>query len=629
MYDDSRKNELRGEVLSTGAAKGTLYLWDFSGKPNLVKGYEHLPPDEEIQRFEKGLDSLIEQVEQSIKSLKEEGYNRQADIIRTHLYLLNDPQFRKDIRKEIKTNKIAAETAVETVLKEMIRTFEQSENPLFMERAGDIRDIISQLKQKLAQQEKHLWDYLYGLGDVVLAIRELTPSFLLEARKQRVVGFIVRTGTALSHTIILAKSFGLPVIRISDFRLLESHNLEQILIDGMTHSIIFEPSEQILGSIKSRTAVEPEETFRELPVNLWVNIINPEQLSSELTGKIKGVGLYRTEALYMEQQDDFPSEQMQVETYVHLFEKCREIPVTFRTADIGGDKMLRYFSLGSQENPYLGFRAHRIFRYHPEIFITQIRAVLRAAVNASELKLMYPMIESTDELFFVQDLTRQAIDSLDNEGLIHKRDFQQGIMIEVPSAAWNCREILEYVDFASLGTNDLFQYFFAVDRNNSNAYRSYQPENHTAIRMLKFLVETSRQLNKPLSICGEIASNKRFLPLLIGMGFEDISIDVHNVDEIRRFMLGLDIEACSKLAEKCLAAGTSREVNKMLNHFMPETDFNRKEAMLESSDLIDPVCGMVVHVDDSYITENQGQKYYFCSMQCKKEFERNLINNST
>ena len=622
----ANNKEITMDVISGGFAKGNLYLWDTVGEKHINKNIDISQTEEEIKYFEKELNLLSDQLERSIESLEKDGFAEEAEIIKTHLYLLKDRQFRRDVRIEIQTNKISAQAAVEKILKEMIRTFERSENLMFVERAADIRDITAQLKQKLSQEEKNLWDNLREFDKVIIAVEELTPSLLLEARKRNVTGFIVKKGTSLAHAIILAKSFGLPVVRVSGFYLLEQYNLKPILIDSSSHRIIFEPSDKLYKQIMSRLTVKQEEAFKELPINLWINIINPEQVTPELTDKIMGVGLYRTESLFMEQQKDFPSEQLQMEIYKSLFEKCRNIPVTFRTADIGGDKMLPYFSLGPQENPYLGFRAHRIFRFHPEIFITQLRAVLKASVNAYKLKLIYPMIETTDELFFVQDLVAQAVDSLKKEGAHYNNEFQQGIMIEVPSTAWNCAEILEYVDFASLGTNDLFQYFFAVDRNNSNAYRSYQPENPAAIRMMKSLVDIAERMNKPLSICGEIASNLRFLPLLIGLGFKDISVDVHVVDEIGRFLMELDVSACEELTEKCLAAKTSREVNTMLNQFMPAGMPVQQKGVINTSDLIDPVCGMVVHVDDSYVVELGGKNHYFCSPQCKKEFERNAVN---
>jgi phosphoenolpyruvate-protein phosphotransferase len=624
MSNDKRTTQISGEPLSAGSAWGTLCLWGAAAQQKNNAGRGPVDADAEIERLEKELSSLIGQLERSVESLEKEGYSPEAEIIRTHLYLLKDEQFRRNVRSEIRKNEIAAEAAVDTILGEMIRNFEQSESPLFFERAGDIRDIIEQLKQRLSRREKHLWDYLHGLGNVILAVQELTPSLLLEARKQNVTGFIVKKGTSLSHAVILAKSFAIPVIRISSFHRLQRYNLKSVLIDEESESVILEPSSQSVGQAETRQAGKAEEFFDSLPVNLWVNIIDPQQMTPGLIAKIKGVGLYRTEALFMEQEDDFPSEQRQKEVYDLLFEKCRNIPVTLRTADIGGDKMLPYFSLGPQENPYLGFRAHRIFRFHPDIFITQVRAVLKAAVNASQLKLLYPMIETTDELFFVKDLVSRAVDSLRRENAHYKKEFEQGIMIEVPSIAWNYEEILEYIDFASLGTNDLFQYFFAVDRNNANAYRSYQPENPAAIQMLKYLVEASRQRGKPLSICGEIASNRRYLPLLIGLGFEDISIDVHTVGTIGRFLNELDVAACKEMAEKCLAAKTSREADFMLNDFMPQAEKAQRKSAVKSAELTDPICGMVVHADDSYVVEQQGEKYYFCSLQCKNEFEAAL-----
>lgn len=621
MSDSRTTNELIGEVLSPGTTAGTLYLWDFCGKQTIQQERSPSDADSEIVRFENGLNAFIRQLEQSIRSLEEDGYPREADIIRTHLYLLRDKRFQNDIRAEIRTNEVAAEAAVDHILKEMIWTFEQSESSIFFERANDIKDIVIQLKTKLSRQEKHFWDDLHGLDRVILAVQELTPSVLLEARKHKVYGFIVRQGSALSHAVILAKSFGLPVIRISSLRSLEAHHLERVFLNGLTRRIIFQPSGEQLEQAAPRYPAKPVESFKELPVNLWINIIDPRQVTEEIIGKIKGVGLYRTESLFMEQEDDFPTEQQQIETYQVLFEKCGDKPVTFRTADIGGDKMLSYFSLGPQENPYLGFRAHRIFRFHPEILVTQLKAVLKAAANTTQLNLLYPMIETTDELFFIQDLVTQTVDTLKRKNINCKDDFRQGIMIEVPSMAWNCKEILQYVDFASLGTNDLFQYFFAVDRNNANAYRSYQPENPAAIRMLKYILDAAGSLNKPLSICGELASNKRFLPLLIGLGFKNLSIDAHLIDDIGAFISELDISACREMARTCLKMKTSRQVNGMLNNFMPQTADTSEENLTEGMELVDPVCGMVVHIDDSYKLEQDEGIYYFCSIQCKKEFQ--------
>jgi len=264
--------EITVDIISRGSAAGNLYIWELAGEDNISKNIDVSQAGIEIKRFEKELNSLSEQLEKSINSLEEEGFSREAEIIRTHLYLLRDRQFRKDVRIAIQTKSMSAPAAVEKILKEMIRTFEQSENPLFVERAGDIRDIISQLKQKLSREEKNLWDNLQVFDKVMIAVEELAPSLLLEARKHNVTGFIVKKGTSLSHAIILAKSFGLSVVRVSNFYLLEKHNHEIVLIDDASRRIVFNPSEQLLEQIETRRITGHEETFGKLPVNLWINV---------------------------------------------------------------------------------------------------------------------------------------------------------------------------------------------------------------------------------------------------------------------------------------------------------------------------------------------------------------------
>ena len=303
-----------------------------------------------------------------------------------------------------------------------------------------------------------------------------------------------------------------------------------------------------------------------LPVRLWINVADPAQVTPELADRVAGVGLYRTEVLFMEQTEDFPSEQQQYETYRLLFEICRpDQIVTVRTADIGGDKTLPYFPLGPQENPFLGVRANRVYREHPEILITQMRAILRAAVNSSGLRLMYPMIASPEDLLFIERLLAEAVRSLRARRQAYQDCFQQGIMIEVPSAAWNCSELLETVDFASVGTNDLLQYFFAVGRDDVHVSQSLRAQDPVALRMLKRLVDAAAFAGKPLSICGEIASDPQLLPLLIGLGFKDLSVDIRLLSQVEESAAGLDVAACKQLAQDCLKAKTSRDVRALLN----------------------------------------------------------------
>jgi phosphoenolpyruvate-protein kinase (PTS system EI component)/YHS domain-containing protein len=394
-----------------------------------------------------------------------------------------------------------------------------------------------------------------------------------------------------------------------------------ILIDATNGSLRVAPRREMTIRMAEHRAAAPAVDRAGLPVRLWINVADPAQVTPDLAERVAGVGLYRTEVLFMEQTDDFPSEQQQYETYRSLFEASRpDQIVTVRTADIGGDKTLPYFPLGPQENPFLGVRANRVYREHPEILITQMRAILRAAIHSSGLRLMYPMIATPEDLQFIERLLAEAIRSLRARGQAYQDRFQQGIMIEVPSAAWNVGEMLETVDFASVGTNDLLQYFFAVGRDDVNLSQSLRAQDPVALRMLKRLVDAAAFAGKPLSICGEIASDPQLLPLLIGLGFKDLSVDIRSLPQVEEVAAGLDVAACQQLARDCLKAKTSREVRLRLN----DSGLARKrvrDGLPRAGQAVDPVCGAVVDTGENNLTVvRRGKKIHFCSVDCRDNY---------
>jgi phosphoenolpyruvate-protein phosphotransferase len=570
MMDDEANmdgHRLAGEMLSPGAAAGRLAF--------LQSDFTLLGPDQrrasgieqELGRFEEHIDGLAEELSQMISALEAESADTQAQIVRTHLYLIKDHKFHQDVSHEIRQHALSAETAIETVLRRVITVFEKSKNSIMAERASDIRDIISRLIRRVRRQHHEAFAAL-GEGDaVVLAVKELLPSVVLEARNSRVVGFVVERGTGTSHASILAKSLGFPVLRIDNLDILQTAREEWILVSATDGSLIVAPEREMVIRIVENQPAAVVVDRADLPVRLWINVADPAQVTPELAERVTGVGLYRTEVLFMEQTDDFPSEQQQYETYQSLFESCRpDQVVTVRTADIGGDKVLPYFPLGPQENPFLGVRANRVYREHPEILITQMRAILRAAVSSSGLRIMYPMIAGPEDLLFIERLLAEAVRSLRARGQVYQDRFQQGIMIEVPSAAWNCRELLDTVDFASVGTNDLLQYFFAVGRDDATMSQSLRAQDPVALRMLKRLIDAASFAGKSLSICGEIASDPQLLPLLIGLGFKDLSVDIRLLPHVEELAASLDVAACKELARACLKAKTSHEVRSLLSH---------------------------------------------------------------
>lgn len=597
--------EFTGETISPGAVKGRLVFFedDYERSFSELETAAADDAQRQIARFEDHVEFLVKELAEAVSALERESAMEEAQILRTHIYLVKDPKFHQDVLREILENGRAAETAIEAALRKMIVAFEGSQNDLISQQAGDIRDILSRLSRRVNQQSRQAFEALRGAGAIVLATRELLPSIVLEAGHSSVVGFVIERGSGLSHAAILAKSLGFPTLRVDDLQALETAMDQEVLIDATNGSIVVAPGvQEVVQSLDPASSMGKRDRAA-LSARLWVNVADPAQVSPGLLERVEGVGLYRTEVLFMEQTDDFPSERQQYEVYKSLFETCRpDHPVTIRTADIGGDKTLPYFSFGSQENPCLSIRALRVYREHPEIFILQMRAILRAAVNMSGLRVMYPMVASIEDIAFLHRLLAEVIRSLEARGETYQRNFQQGIMIEVPSAAWNCEELLGAVDFASVGTNDLLQYFFAVNRDDIDATQGYRVQNPVALQMLKHIVDCAIEAGKPLSICGEIASDPQLVPLLIGLGFHDLSVDVHFVSQIGEIVSGLDLAACERLANECLKAHGSQEVRKLLGNSIVTREYMSTGGTSGRSRAIDPTCKLSIDIADSGLT---------------------------
>ncbi|MBN1359389.1 MAG: phosphoenolpyruvate--protein phosphotransferase [Sedimentisphaerales bacterium] len=616
--------KVRADVLSPGVLAGQLHFFEARLGSSQRQSAPVEDPDAEIERFEKQVDAVVKELEGTASSLRETSFDAEADIVQAHVYLLTDGQFHQGVHNLIRNRGLSAQKAAAEVLHQVMAKLDEAASWL-SERTADFRDILSRLEAKLSEREGAFIASVEHVHCPIIAAGELLPSLVLEARRLRKCAFIVEKGTATSHAAILAKSFGFPAVRVESLDRLHVESGEDVLVDAIQGYVIANPNDREVNEVLQAVRRAPAAKRPSALVRLSINITDPLQVSPDVLLRVEGIGLYRTEVLFMASKRDFPSEDEQYREYRRLFEICKETSVTFRTADIGGDKMLPYFSLGPQENPYLGLRAHRIYRFHPEIFVTQVRAVLRAARGQPQLRLMYPMIEDIEELRFVQSLVWRAADSLKRDSADYQDTFQQGIMVEVPSAAWNLDALLQRVDFASAGTNDLLQYFLAADRNNSNIAASYRASSPAFLKMLKALVAAADRQGKPLSLCGEIAANRAFLPLLIGIGFKDISVEVHVLDAVEETLSTLKQAECEELAETCLRCRTSEEVRVILRESGHEETPAQQCPVVAADEAIDPVCKMVVHAGrDSYTYDRHDRRYYFCSTRCREEFVHNV-----
>jgi phosphoenolpyruvate-protein phosphotransferase len=619
-----KMKEYLGEVLSPGAARGKLCFFD-GGLNSLADAPQRSIEDvqNEIQRFDKQVEAVADELAKVADILQKDSYIEECEIIKTHILMLNDPVFHRRVYELISRNQVRAEVAVEYVLKETIEILESSENAIVAEKSGDLQDLLLRLKMKLLEEDNTLFDHVVEHVDKpVVYVRELLPSLVIEARKLGVVAIVVEKGTSLSHAAILAKSFDMPVLKVTKLQRTNLQAMIDVFVDAVEGRLIIHPSVHMEQAERGRRPSPIQLKGTKLPVSVWLNISDPEQVCGIDWQTVNGIGLYRSELLFMQYSHRFPSEDEQYDAYAQLTKQCLEYPVTIRTLDIGGDKSLPYFSLGPQENPYLGLRGNRLFRYHPEIFITQMKAILRAGSHVKNLRVLFPMVENVDDLLFLFDLVERAIDTLRSEKKQYAQDFKRGALIEVPSAVWNFQNLLPHLDFASLGTNDLLQYFFAVDRNNSNVEASYRPEDPGALRMLKYLVETSKEFDKQITICGEIASDPYLLPVLIGLGFENLSIDPQALLHLYPFLANIDPIACRQVAERCLQATNSNEVKEIIDEAgICQTAHTESTLETTENESVDPVCKMVVHTtgNNLFVVQHR-RRYFFCSRYCRQQF---------
>jgi phosphoenolpyruvate-protein phosphotransferase len=610
---------LHGDPIAPGIAVGSLRIRSraYCNPPPISSAVN---PLDEVARFRHRVDLVEREIQEAIERLESEALRMEAEIMQTHLAMLRDPELLRQVPEAIRECGSRAEVAVERVLEGMAATLSQAEDPVLSERAADLRDLAMRLADGLSERGTA------GPGapgdeteHAVLALPDLMPSVVLEARDRGVVGFVVACGTSVSHAAILAKSFGLPVVRVARLDSLTPYAGRNVLVWG-GGEVLVEPTDAELQQCSPREQDVPVERSAGAPrIGVWISIVDPDQLESlDWTG-VDGVGLYRSEALFMRLREDFPSEEAQFEAYRRLFELAGPRPVVFRTADLGADKPVEHLLLGPQENPCLGLRAHRLFHFHPEILITQVRAVLRAAYGGHRLRLMYPMIESIDQLRFVQGLVARAAQSLADEGQRFQRDFLQGVLIETPSAVWGFQRLLEGIDFASIGTNDLVQYLFAVERNAANVADLYQPEHPITLQVIHSLAEQAAAAGKPLSVCGEMAADASMLPVLVGLGVTDLSVAAGVVNAVRRKLGTLDAAGCSEFAGQCLRADSLAQVRTLIGRSSLEGNGGR--AMVREGEALDPVCGMVVNTRETdYVARMGGVAHYFCSKSCLTRF---------
>lgn len=527
---------------------------------------------ENIEEEKNKLGIAIEASRQEIAQIREKALLQlgmeKASIFEAHLMILEDPELIDATNKKIE-KKVNAAYALKETTDEFIAIFEAMDDEYMRERAADIRDVTERVQRNLSGQKST--DLSSLEEEVILVAHDLTPSETATMDKEKVLGFLTNIGGRTSHTAIMARSLEIPAAVGLKNVTATIKNSDFVIIDGESGRVEVNPSEELIkhySGLKNayeegRRALEEVKGKESITrdgrkVELAGNIGTPQDIPGLLRNDAEGVGLFRTEFIYMN-RDALPTEEEQFEAYKKVLEAMNPKPVVIRTLDIGGDKKLPYLKIDEEMNPFLGYRAIRLCLTEKNIFKDQLRALLRASAFGN-LKIMFPMISNLEELLEAKEVLNEVKAELKQEGKAIASDVEVGIMIEVPSAAVISDILAKHVDFFSIGTNDLIQYTCAVDRMNEKISHLYQDLNPAVLRLIKTVIDNGHREGIWVGMCGESAGNQRIIPILIGMGLDEFSMSPISILPARRLIRSLSAEECSRLAAEVLLMGSAEEI---------------------------------------------------------------------
>lgn len=557
---------LEGIAASSGIAFGKAYKLiepDLSFEKKTVENSEL-----EITKLHNSLKKAKDELSQIRDKVSELQGEENARIFDAHLLVLQDPDLLSAIREKINSEKINAASALYEVTASFINMFEQMENEYMRERSADIKDVTKRVLAHLLG--KTLPNPGLITEETILITKDLTPSDTAQINKKYVKGFIADIGGRTSHSAIMARSMELPAIVGTKEASLKIKNGDNIIIDGMSGKIFVNPSKKIQEEYKNRQEKldvqraewallkdEPTVTKDNYKVELAANIGSPKDIEQVKANGSEGIGLYRTEFLYME-RTSLPTEEEQFEAYKTVLHEMNGKPVIVRTLDIGGDKQLSYWDMPKEINPFLGLRAIRFTLEETTIFRTQLRALLRAS-HFGNLKIMFPMIATLDEFHEAKQILIEEKQKLQNENVPIAK-IEVGIMVETPATALVIDQFAEEVDFFSIGTNDLIQYTFAADRMNEYVSYLYQPYHPAILRLVKMVIDAAHAEGKWVGMCGEMAGDQKAIPLLLGLGLDEFSMSASSILPARSQLKNLSKKDMELLAEKALLMKTTDEV---------------------------------------------------------------------
>ncbi|SUM90906.1 phosphoenolpyruvate--protein phosphotransferase [Staphylococcus saprophyticus] len=567
-------NYINGIAASDGVAIAKAYLLV---EPDLSFDSEKvLDVDAEIAKFNNAIQTSKVELTKIRNNAEQNLGADKAAIFDAHLLVLDDPELIQPIEEKIKNEQVNAPTALSEVTGQFITIFESMDNEYMKERAADIRDVSKRVLAHILGVE--LPNPSMIDESVVIIGNDLTPSDTAQLNKEFVQGFVTNIGGRTSHSAIMSRSLEIAAVVGTKSITQEVKQGDMIIVDGLTGEVIIDPTEDevIAYQNKRERFFEDKQELQKLRdeetttidgrhAELAANIGTPNDLKGVIENGAEGIGLYRTEFLYMG-RDEMPTEDEQFEAYKKVLETMEDKRVVVRTLDIGGDKELPYLNLPEEMNPFLGYRAIRLCLDQPDIFRPQLRALLRASAFG-KLNIMFPMVATIQEFRDAKALLLEEKDNLTNEGIEVSDDIELGIMVEIPSTAALADVFAKEVDFFSIGTNDLIQYTMAADRMSERVSYLYQPYNPSILRLVKQVIEASHKEGKWTGMCGEMAGDEIAIPLLLGLGLDEFSMSATSVLKARRQIKGLSQNEMEELAQRAIDCATSEEVQDLVNQY--------------------------------------------------------------
>jgi len=528
--------------------------------------------EEEIDKLHKALEKSIEELEFIKKTAEKNLGSETAEVFNAHIQILKDPEMLKNIEDE----SFDVSSAVKTVFTNYITMFNNMSDDYMKERAADLKDLRNRLLSHLLGIK--ILDTSMINEEVIIVANDLTPSDTAQFNKSFVKGFTTNIGGRTSHSAIMARSLEIPAVVGTNNILDQVNDGDLLIIDGVAGEVIINPDEETVSEyegkmIKFEEMKEMLKNYKGKPsitkdghvVELVANIGSPNDIDGVLENDGEGIGLYRTEFIYMESAD-YPTEEEQYEAYKIVLEKMDGKPTVIRTLDIGGDKELDYLDLPEEMNPFLGYRAIRLCLDRVDLFKTQLRALLRASVHG-DLRIMFPMIATIQEFIDAKNVLNETKEELIEEGYAISDSYEVGMMVEVPAAAILADRFAKYVDFFSIGTNDLIQYTFAADRMSETVSYLYQPYNPSLLRLIKTVIDAAHKEGKWVGMCGEMAGDSIAVPILLGLGLDEFSMSATSILSTRHLLSKISKDKAEILAKKALDMDHNEEVYHLIKGY--------------------------------------------------------------